>query len=239
VSARRPWETLVAVRDQSWKQLTKTIMDIYVQRTHGTYVENKGSSLLWQYRDADPEFGFLQSRELEDHLLSVLKPFSLSVLRGGGGITGGSYVEVRPLGVNKGAFVSMIMERQVEEGRTPDFVLAVGDEESDEMMFEAAKDFSRGMNGGFTGGNLAAVTSSPKRRNSYRAGAAAAALQAAAKGRSRHRNCEGPGQQPGGPTDSPGPPPGPLPGPPPPPPGGAGGGDGKAKGGGGGARRRG
>ena len=36
---------------------------------------NKGSALLWQFRDADPEFGWLQSKELEDHLTTVLKPF--------------------------------------------------------------------------------------------------------------------------------------------------------------------
>lgn len=50
-------------------------MNLYVQRTHGTYLENKGSALLWQFRDADPEFGWLQSKELEDHLTTVLKPF--------------------------------------------------------------------------------------------------------------------------------------------------------------------
>jgi trehalose 6-phosphate synthase/phosphatase len=37
-------------------------MDIYVKRTHGTYIEEKGSAMLWQFRDADPEFGFLQSK---------------------------------------------------------------------------------------------------------------------------------------------------------------------------------
>lgn len=36
---------------------------------------------------------------------------------------------------------------QVEAGCTPDFILAMGDEESDEMMFEAVKDFSRGVMG--------------------------------------------------------------------------------------------
>lgn len=50
-------------------------MNLYAQRTNGTYVVNKGSALLWQFRDADPEFGWLQSKELEDHLTTVLKPF--------------------------------------------------------------------------------------------------------------------------------------------------------------------
>jgi trehalose 6-phosphate synthase/phosphatase len=37
-------------------------MDIYVERTHGTYIEEKGSAMLWQFRNADPEFGLLQSK---------------------------------------------------------------------------------------------------------------------------------------------------------------------------------
>lgn len=181
---KRKWETLVALRDQSWKQLTRTIMNLYAQRTHGTYVVNKGSALLWQFRDADPEFGWLQSKELEDHLTTVLKPFSVEILRGSGSADGdGGYIEVRPGGVNKGAFVSGILSRQVEMGLMPDFILAMGDEESDEMMFEAVKEFSRGVKGEEPGTpDTAAVTAqgaqnSPgRRRGSYQVGATAAVL---------------------------------------------------------------
>lgn len=37
---------------------------------------------MWQYRDADPEFGHMQSKELEDHLNGVLRGFGVEVLRG-------------------------------------------------------------------------------------------------------------------------------------------------------------
>ena len=57
------WQTLVNSADQSWKQMVRQIMDVYVQRTSGTYVEQKGTAILWQFRDADPEFGYLQSKE--------------------------------------------------------------------------------------------------------------------------------------------------------------------------------
>ncbi|CAN0161897.1 unnamed protein product, partial [Ectocarpus sp. 4 AP-2014] len=169
---KRKWETLVALRDQSWKQLTRTIMNLYAQRTNGTYVVNKGSALLWQFRDADPEFGWLQSKELEDHLTTVLKPFSVEILRGTSDGDGG-YIEVRPGGVNKGAFVSAILSRQVEMDLMPDFILAMGDEESDEMMYEVVKDFSRGVKGEEPGTPDATVTTtqgvpiSPGRRGSY------------------------------------------------------------------------
>jgi len=50
-----------------------------VCRCHGGHI---GSALLWQYRDADPEFGHMQSKELEDHLNGVLRGFGVEVLRG-------------------------------------------------------------------------------------------------------------------------------------------------------------
>jgi trehalose 6-phosphate synthase/phosphatase len=43
-------------------------MTTYHERTNGTYIEVKGSSLVWHYRDADPEFGALQAKELQDGL---------------------------------------------------------------------------------------------------------------------------------------------------------------------------
>lgn len=59
-------------------------------------------------------------------------------------------------------------------GLMPDFILAMGDEESDEMMFEAVKEFSRGVKGEEPGTpDTAAVTvqgaqNSPgRRRGSY------------------------------------------------------------------------
>ena len=40
----------------------QVIMDIFVQRTYGTYIETKGNALIWQFSEADPEFGYLQSK---------------------------------------------------------------------------------------------------------------------------------------------------------------------------------
>jgi trehalose 6-phosphate synthase/phosphatase len=74
------WKTIMEVGDQSWKDSAKLLMDIYTQRTHGTYIEQKGNALIWQYRDADPEFGFLQSKELEEHLTEIMSPYAVQVV---------------------------------------------------------------------------------------------------------------------------------------------------------------
>lgn len=120
--------------DDSWKDLTHSVMDIYTQRTHGTYIELKGSALLWQFRDADPEFGQLQAKELHDQLNQVLEHFHVEV------ITGTDYLEVRPEGVDKGVIVDRVLSTLETSGNYVDFVLCVGDDSSDEFMFQYLED---------------------------------------------------------------------------------------------------
>eukprot|EP01032_Pedospumella_encystans_P014145 gene14145-16269_t len=98
-AVRGKWQTLMEVGDQSWKETAKVIMDIFVQRTYGTYIETKGNALIWQFSEADPEFGYLQSKELVDHLSVILTPYPVEVIRGGGVSDG--YIEVRPAGASK------------------------------------------------------------------------------------------------------------------------------------------
>ncbi|RLN87035.1 hypothetical protein BBJ28_00011223, partial [Nothophytophthora sp. Chile5] len=121
--------------DDSWKDVTHAVMDIYTQRTHGTYIELKGSALLWQYRDADPEFGQLQAKELHDQLTQVLEHFQVEV------VTGTDYLEVRPEGVDKGVIVDRIMSTiESASGQYADFILCMGDDLSDEFMFQYLED---------------------------------------------------------------------------------------------------
>lgn len=121
--------------DDSWKDVTHAVMDIYTQRTHGTYIELKGSALLWQYRDADPEFGQLQAKELHDQLTQVLEHFQVEV------ITGTDYLEVRPEGVDKGVIVDRILSTiESTNGGYADFILCIGDDLSDEFMFQYLED---------------------------------------------------------------------------------------------------
>jgi trehalose 6-phosphate synthase/phosphatase len=133
-NSKLKWQSIVHISDNSWKESCKIVMDIYVQRTHGTYIEQKGSALIWQFSDADPEFGFLQSKELEDHLHSILSAHPVEIIRGGGVSDG--YIEVRPAGANKGLFLEHALNTMKSQNMEPDFILAVGDDISDEPMFE-------------------------------------------------------------------------------------------------------
>jgi hypothetical protein len=91
--------------------------------------------MIWQFRDADPEFGFLQSKELEEHLKEVLAVHKeVEVIRGGGVSDG--YIEVRPAGVSKGLFLEYAIKALEELGKPANFIMAIGDDSSDEPMFD-------------------------------------------------------------------------------------------------------
>lgn len=140
---RRHWETLVPITDRSWRSLTMTIMEVYTSRTHGSYIEETEMKVLWQYRDADLEFGYLQARELEDHLSNCLRGFPVDILHGG--MEEGGYVEVRPKGVNKGVLAMKVIKNlpAISQNDRVDFALTLGDDHCDEPMLSVMRQIGR------------------------------------------------------------------------------------------------
>jgi len=124
------WTCAVQEVDNTWKTYAFEIMRHFVNRTQGSFIENKGSALVWQYRDADQHFGSWQAKELSSHLKELLFGFDVDVTDGNG------YVEVSVRGVNKGIAVNALLGKVTQVLGTVDFVLCIGDDRSDEAMFE-------------------------------------------------------------------------------------------------------
>ncbi|WVZ92680.1 hypothetical protein U9M48_038726 [Paspalum notatum var. saurae] len=126
-----PWESPNLMVDFEWKNIVEPIMKHYSEVTDGSYIEAKETALVWHYEDADLDFGSCQSKELQDHLLNVLAKEPVSVKRGH------QIVEVKSQEVGKGTAVLNLIETMVARGSIPDFILCIGDDGSDEDMFEA------------------------------------------------------------------------------------------------------
>ncbi|KAK1552208.1 hypothetical protein Q3G72_012381 [Acer saccharum] len=124
------WETCIPVADCSWKQIAEPVMKLYTETTDGSTIEDKETALVWCYEDADPDFGSCQAKELLDHLESVLTNEPVTVK------SGQNLVEVKPQGVSKGVVAKRLLSTMQERGMSPDFVLCIGDDRSDEDMFE-------------------------------------------------------------------------------------------------------
>jgi len=125
------WQCLDPNADYTWKTYAFEIMKQFVKRTQGSRIEHKGSALVWQYRDADQHFGSWQAKELSSNLKDLLFGFEVDVAEGTG------YVEVKLRGINKGVAVARVLDKVSTLFGEVDFVLSIGDDRSDEDMFEA------------------------------------------------------------------------------------------------------
>ncbi|WJX50762.1 putative alpha,alpha-trehalose-phosphate synthase [UDP-forming] 7, variant 2 [Trifolium repens] len=124
------WEICGNCSDFGWMQIAEPVMNLYTEATDGSSIERKESALVWQYRDADLGFGSSQAKEMLDHLESVLANEPVSAK------SGQFIVEVKPQDVSKGLVAEKIFSSLTESGKQADFVLCVGDDRSDEDMFE-------------------------------------------------------------------------------------------------------
>ncbi|KAG0456404.1 hypothetical protein HPP92_024192 [Vanilla planifolia] len=145
-SGDEDWELIGQCLDFDWMQIAEPVMKLYTESTDGSYIDKKESALVWRHQDADPDFGSLQAKELLDHLEGVLANEPVSVK------SGQFIVEVKSKGVSKGIVAEKILSSMVDNNRRADFVLCIGDDRSDEDMFEC-------INGMFSGDLVAANTS--------------------------------------------------------------------------------
>jgi trehalose 6-phosphate synthase/phosphatase len=112
--------------DQSWKPVMRPTMELYAQRSPGSFLEEKTHTLAWHYRNVHPELGFIRSRELLDNLHHLVRNTPLQV------IDGNKVIEVRIAGVDKGSVAKQFLDDEYY-----DFIMAVGDDKTDEDMFKA------------------------------------------------------------------------------------------------------
>ena len=120
------WEPLRSEVSMDWKSTVMPILEHFVDRIPGSFVEEKHYALVWHYRLAEPEFGEWLANELVSMLEAMLAETELRALRGN------KIVEVKPVWANKGEAFARLLTTNPE----PDFLLAVGDDRSDEDLFE-------------------------------------------------------------------------------------------------------
>jgi trehalose 6-phosphate synthase/phosphatase len=109
-----------------WKDELRPLLESYVDRTPGTSLEVKESSLVWHYRRADSELAAQRQSELREDLLHFAANSNLAVMEGN------KVLEVKNAGATKGATALRLLE---ETGAA--FVFAIGDDVSDEDTFNA------------------------------------------------------------------------------------------------------
>ena len=123
-----------------WMGRVLPILEQFTANTPGSLIEKKRASIAWHYRIADAEFGARQAHELRLVLGDALSNQPLEVLEGK------KVIEVRLRGVNKSAVAHRILAAPGE----PPAILAIGDDRSDDDLFNALPEsaFCIGVGGG-------------------------------------------------------------------------------------------
>jgi len=109
-----------------WKGRVLPVLEHFMDRTPGSLIEEKELALVWHHRLADPEFGEWLANELVATLDEMLADTELQAIRGN------KTVEVRFAWANKGAVVDSLQTLRPDA----DFRLAMGDDRTDEDLFE-------------------------------------------------------------------------------------------------------
>ncbi|KAH8082822.1 trehalose 6-phosphate phosphatase [Cristinia sonorae] len=122
------WSNFTENLDMSWMDEVLEIFKYYTERTTGSHIEVKKSSITWHYRSSDPEWGLFQCRQCQDLLennLARKRPIEVLV--------GKKNLEVRPIAVNKGEIVKRILYFNPDA----EFIFCAGDDKTDEDMFRS------------------------------------------------------------------------------------------------------
>lgn len=121
----------------AWKKIIRPVLELYVDRTPGSFIEEKSFSLAWHYEKTDPDYGAQRAFELKDELTERIINLDLQVMEGK------KVIEIKNFGINKGTAA-----RKKIDGDQYDFILAIGDDWTDEYMFEELPDSAYTINVG-------------------------------------------------------------------------------------------
>ncbi|MDP3434409.1 MAG: trehalose-phosphatase, partial [Bacteroidota bacterium] len=105
------------------------ILDILqktTDKTPGSRIEKKKTSIVWHYRNCDKWLAELRQQQLVNALMNPCVRLNLQIMRGS------KVIEVKTVGVDKGVEATRLMGTD-----NYDFIMAMGDDITDEDMFHA------------------------------------------------------------------------------------------------------
>ena len=95
--------------------------------------------MVWHYRRADPELAYVRRHELRAALINLTENLDVGVFEGN------KILEVKSHAINKGRAAEQWIKEQ-----NWDFILAAGDDNTDEEMFSVLPDKAYSIKVGFT-----------------------------------------------------------------------------------------
>lgn len=121
----KDWE-IASNLNNEWIQELYPLLKQFELKTPGSFIEEKDYSLAWHYRKVDAGLASLRVQEIKGNMKYTAANLGLQILEGN------KVVEIKSANINKGNAA-----RQLLNGTTADFILAIGDDQTDEDTFKA------------------------------------------------------------------------------------------------------
>lgn len=119
----RGWQQM-SDKGPEWKKDVLPVFEMYTERCAGSFIEEKAFSVAWHYRNSEKDLAFVRSRELINELSELSLHLDFQV------INGNKVIEARTRGNDKGTAATRWLT-----DKNYDFVLAIGDDTTDEDLF--------------------------------------------------------------------------------------------------------
>lgn len=113
-------------RPNRWSDELLDTLRLFTEKTPRSRLEIKETALAWHYRESDAGLGFLRAQQLAGALTALCLQQNLQTIQGD------NVVEVKPAGYTKGSIVQQLLKKGPY-----DFMLALGDDTTDQDMFHA------------------------------------------------------------------------------------------------------
>ena len=114
------------IGNREWDSELLFILNLFVSKTPYSHLETKEAALAWHYRESDAWLGELRAQQLTKAIMPVCLRKGLQIMQGN------KVVEIKSPEYTKGSEVDRLLLAS-----RYDFILAMGDDTTDEDMFRA------------------------------------------------------------------------------------------------------
>lgn len=111
--------------NNAWKPKIIKILETYSERLPQSFIEEKEYSVVWHFRNSDNSLSGLRVKEFVDDMTNFTARNDIEVLMGN------KAVEIKCSGISKGETA-----KQLVSENNYDFIMAAGDDETDESLFQ-------------------------------------------------------------------------------------------------------
>jgi len=122
------WNDLIK-NNSSWKAEFLGMFNRYTSECPGSFTEEKRFSIVWHYRNVDMMKGYIFSREVIRQVYDKIRSNDLRI------IDGNKTLEIITNGASKGKIINNLLKNSHY-----DYVLSIGDDVTEEDIFEFPKD---------------------------------------------------------------------------------------------------